>query len=350
MHSNRAILLGSRVAPRPPVRLAWIAAHLIYRLALLSALLAGAAFAQFGGATHQAKIVAEDDSALPGTPLLIPRDADMLVGRCEIHNVFGDGNVVYSVPWVRDNRGIADGCRVTIRLTGYRTLEATLTEGSTVVLKRIGDREGSTVSVASMEIPTDARKDYDRGLTAATNRKYGAAARAFEAAVAAFPRYAQAWSELGQVQLALKRPDDARASWEHAVQSDPQYLKPYVQLARLAIAEDRNRDALDITGRALALNPVEFPAIYYFNAVASFNLKDFKAAEREAAETIAHDSNRELPQAETLLGSIFAAEGDLAQAIAHFRKYLDLAPKAADARAIRNRIKELDRRGADVGH
>ncbi len=268
----------------------------------------------------------------------------MLTGECVIQNVFGDGTVIYSVPWVRDVKGVPDGCRITIRLTGYRTTDATLTDGSIVTLKRLGDPEGSTVSVASLRVPKDARRAYQRGLTAANHKKYDEAAKAFEAAVAAYPQYAQAWSELGQVEAALKRPADARASWERAVKSDPQYLKPYVQLARLAVAEDRNRDALDITSRGLAFSPVEFPAIYFYNAVANFNLKNYDAAERSATETIAHDLEREFPEVERLLGSIFAVKGDLVPAIAHFRKYLELSPNAADADVISKRIDELEDR------
>lgn len=131
---------------------------------------------------------------------------------------------------------------------------------------------------------------------------------------------------------------------ERAVKSDPQYLKPYVQLARLAVAEDRNRDALDITSRGLAFSPVEFPAIYFYNAVANFNLKNYDAAERSATETIAHDLEREFPEVERLLGSIFAVKGDLVPAIAHFRKYLELSPNAADADVISKRIDELEDR------
>jgi tetratricopeptide (TPR) repeat protein len=315
------------------------------RIASLAALFACAAFAQ----NHHAKIVVEGGAELPGVPLLMPLPADMLVGECVIYNVFGNGMVVYSVPWVRDENGVPDGCRVTIRLTGYRATNATLTEGSVVILKRIGDTEGSTVSVTSLRAPKAARQAYQRGLTAANHKRYDEAAKAFEAAVAAYPQYAQAWSELGQAQLALNRPADARASWERAVKSDPQYLKPYVQLARLAVAEDRNLDAADITNRGLAFSPVEFPAIYFYNAVANFNLKDYDAAGRSATETIAHDLEREFPEVERLLGSIFAAKGDLTPAIAHFRKYLELVPKAADSDVISNRITELEDRRTDIG-
>lgn len=315
-----------------------------FRLIALAALFACAARSQ----DHYAKIAVEGGAELPGVPLLMPLRPSMDVGQCVILSVFGNGTVAYRVPWVLDERAIPDGCRITIRLKGYRTVDATLTEGSTFILKRVGDHEGSTISLTSLNATKEARKAYDRGLAAATRQKYEDAVKAFQAAVAAYPKYAQAWSDLGLAQLALHWPADARDSLEHAVQSDPQYLKPYVLLARLAVAEGRNQDALDITNRGLQLNPIEFPAIAYFSAVANFNLKHYDAAEKSVIQAIAHDGKRELPQAESLLGSILAIKGDLGPAIDHLRKYLELSPKAFDAAAIREKIAEIERRGMEM--
>lgn len=314
------------------------------RLVSLTALFACAAVAQ----NHHAKIAVEGGAQLPGMPLLVPLRGDMLVGQCVILNVFGNGTVAYKVPWVRDENAIPDGCRITIRLAGYRTMDATLTENSIVTLKRLGDGDGSTVSLVSLKAGKDARKAYERGLAAATHKKYSEAAKAFQAAVTAYPQYAQAWSDLGQAQLALLRPDEARVSWESALKSDPQYLKPYVQLARLAVTEERNQDALAITTRALELNPVEFPAIYFYNAVANFNLKNYDMAEKSVMQAIVHDANREMPVAESLLGSILAIKGDLGSAIDHLRKYLELSPLASDADVIRHKIAEIELRGMEL--
>ena len=319
-------------------------AHAAFRLVTLAALLAYAAQAQ----NNRALIVAEDGGQLPGVPQVIAKSTELRSGQCIVFNVSSTGAVAYVIRGASDDKRVLDGCRVTIGLAGYRTMEATLTEGATVTLKRIGEHEGTTVSVVSAKASKDARKAYERGLAAASQKKYEAAAKAFEAAVAAYPQYAQAWSDLGVVQAALNRPEDARASWEHAVQSDPQYLKPYARLAQLAIAEGRNEDALEITRRGLEFNPVQFPAIYFYNAAAQFNLKHYDEAEKSALETIAHDHQRDIPMVESLLGSILAAQGHLDTAIDHLHKYLELAPHAADAAAIRERIADLERRGMEM--
>jgi tetratricopeptide (TPR) repeat protein len=233
-------------------------------------------------------------------------------------------------------------------LRGYRTVDAVLTEGSTFTLKRLGDGEGSTVSLTSLQVTKKARQAYDRGLAATTRQKYADALKHFQAAVEESPKFAQAWSDLGQAQLALDRPAEARASWEQAVAADPQYLKPYVQLARLAVHEGRNEDAIEISDRGILLNPIEFPALLFYNAVANFNLRHYDAAHKSVVLAIAHDPNREMPVAESLLGSILAMKGELAPAIDHFHKYLELSPHASDAAEIRKKIEELERMGMEM--
>jgi len=120
-------------------------------------------------------------------------------------------------------------------------------------------------------------------------------------------------------------------------------LKAYLQLARLDLAEHRSQEALTTTDRALALNPVEYPGIFFFNAVANFNLKHFDAAEASARRTIDLDAKHEIPRAENLLATILAAKGDRRGALEHFRKYMELSPKAPDAPEVKQRIQELER-------
>ncbi len=316
----------------------------LFRVASLVVLICASAAAQ----NHRARIAVEGGGELPAKPLVTPQRKNTPVGGCDVLNVFNDGTIAYRVPGVQRDAEIPDGCRVTIRLPGYHTTDATLTDGSIVTLQRLGDREGSTVSFASLKAPREARKAYDRGLAASNRQKYEEAAKSFGIAVKAYPEFAQAWSDLGIVQVALKRNAEARASWEKAITAEPQFLKPYAQLARLAVAEGRYEDALEITIRGLEFNPVELPAIYFLNAVANFNLKHYDEAERAASATIAHDLKREIPMVESLLGSILGIQGHLDTAIDHFHKYLELAPNAADAGVIRQKIAELERRGMEM--
>ena len=96
------------------------------------------------------------------------------------------------------------------------------------------------------------------------------------------------------------------------------------------------------------MNPIEFPAIYFYHAVATYNLKRFDAAEKSARRTIDLDSHQEFPRAELLLGSVLAVRGDRAGALEHLRKYLELSPKAPDAAQVNQAISQLETTAGDA--
>jgi tetratricopeptide (TPR) repeat protein len=250
---------------------------------------------------YTAKIVIEGDTPTPSAPTVTAKLSNRLVAMCAL-NVFGNGTVEYVINWRSRDYDVhdADSCPVTIKLSGYRTMDATLRSGAIIVLKRIGDHEGSMVSMTSLNAPKDAKKAYEKGEAAMSERKWPVAQKNFEKAVAIYPQYAQAWCDLGESLHAQSQGKEARAAWESALQADPKYLKTYLQAARLALEERRVQDALEITDWAILQNPIEFPGIYFFNAVANFNLKHMDAAEKSARQAIEHDSVHEIPRAESL--------------------------------------------------
>jgi Flp pilus assembly protein TadD len=328
--------------------------------------LAGVGWAQLTLARkHTAKIVLEDGTPLTGTPEVIPTLNREGLGACFSPGygggsdvagngrleVFGNGTVEYVVRG-QSNPGCVysacldgeagDSCPVRIRLAGYRTTEATLRQDAVIVLKRVGDNEGTSVSITAVNAPKEAKKAYDTGVAAMSHKKWDAAQKDFERAVADYPQYAQAWSDLGEALMQDLKPQEARAACEHALEADPKYLKPYVQLARLALSEGRIEDAGRITTRALALNPVEFPGLYYYDAVVDLRLKRLDDAEKSARRAVDLDSNHEVPLAESLLGTLLAAKGDRSGAIEHYKKYLQVSPNATDADLVKRRIAELE--------
>jgi tetratricopeptide (TPR) repeat protein len=297
------------------------------------------------GQTYHAKVATEDGSPLPSVPQIVPALSQTLTPNCRIVTTFGDGSVEYLVDW--RNRpydpATADMCSVTIRLKGYRTTEGTFRQNGVIVLKRIGgDNEGSLVSMTALKAPDDAKKAYGKGVVAMTDQKWPAAQKNFERAVEIYPDYAAAWSDLGEVSLQQSNAEKARSAWERAIQADPKYIKPYLQLTRLDLAEKRTEDAANLAERAMATNPVEFPSIYFYDAVANYNLKRFAAAEKSVRRALELDTRHEVPRAEVLLGSVLAAQGDRRGALEHLRKYLELAPKAPDAADVNRTIEKLE--------
>lgn len=309
---------------------------------LLGLTMALAASAQ----TYHATILTEEGSPPPTSPQIVPHDSDRLVPECAIVNIFGDGSIQYLVNYRARayDPATADVCSVTIRLKGYQTTQATLRNNATIVLKHLGLHEGSTVSAAALNVPEAARKMFGKGESAFNDQKWAAAEKNFQKAVEIDPDYAQAWSHLGEVLQKESKPTEARSAWEKAVAADPKYIRPYVQLTVLDLAEKRAEDAAAISGKAVAMNPLEFPELYFYNAVANYNLKHLDVAETSARRATQLDTAHEVPRAELLLGTVLLAKGDRS-GVQHLKKYLDLVPKAQDAEQIKKLIAQLESPG-----
>ncbi|MGA2185740.1 MAG: tetratricopeptide repeat protein [Bryobacteraceae bacterium] len=288
-------------------------------------------------AKWQAKVLPEGLSSLPAIPLVIPRYEGRVLWKCHVEHIFGDGNVVYRVEPgdilspPDTSAGIPDDCRVTIRLEGYVTAEVTLHHQAVVALKRIGAREASTVSVSSLEVPEEARKAWEKGVEEINKEKWDKARKDLERAVAIWPKYAPAWTDLGEVYRQQSMDHEARAAYERALQADPKYARAYVPAARLALDEGRAEDGLRLSERALAINPVEFPEAWFYHAVANFNLKRLDAAETSVQRAMELDTRHALlPRAEHLLGFVLAQKREYQQALVHLRNYVRISPLATD--------------------
>src|SRR6202167_1541574 len=225
------------------------------RVGILALTAALAAAATASAQSYHATIAPEDGSPLPTSPQIIPALSDRLVQECAIQNIFGNGSVQYVVNYRSRpyDPATADACTVTIRLKGYQAAQVTLRNDATIVLKRVGLHEGSTVSATSLNAPEPARKAYGKGVNAMNHEQGEVAQKNLEKPVEIHPDYAQAWSDLGEVLLKQSKATEARAAMEKAVKADPKYIKPYIQLTMLDLAEKRTEDAIEIGGKAGAM-------------------------------------------------------------------------------------------------
>jgi Tfp pilus assembly protein PilF len=288
-------------------------------------------------AKWQAKIIPEGLSSLNAIPLVIPRYEGKVQWKCRIDHIFGDGNVDYHIEPgdvlspPDTSAGVPDDCRVTIRLEGYQTAEVTFHNKASVTLKRTGTHEGSTVSAPSLAVPEEARKAWEKGVEEINKDKWEKARKDLERAVALWPKYAAAWTDLGEVYREQSMNKDARAAYENALQADPGYVRAYVPTARLALDEGRVEEGLRLSEQALALNPIEFPEAWFYNAVANFNLKRLDKAETSVQRAMELDTiHALLPRAEQLLGLVLTQKRQYDQALVHLRNYIRISPLATD--------------------
>src|SRR5260370_42626431 len=97
------------------------------------------------------------------------------------------------------------------------------------------------------------------------------------------------------------------------------------------------------TGYILDRDPMNYAAAYFYNAMANYELKKFKDAERSGLQAEHLDLRTNFPQLHLLLAEIFVRKNDYALAIAEIQTYQALTPHAPDAGQERAPLAKLEK-------
>ena len=242
-------------------------------------------------------------------------------------------------------------CELQAVLSGFRServsmaLKSTMDNAriGTIILHPLSRASALTVSATTLEAPSNARKAYEKGLAAIRDQKWDAAVRELSKAVAAYPRYAIAWYELGVARRNRNDIGGAVEAWKEALRSDPKYIKPY---ENLTVAADRKEDWAESEKYShgwLQLDPEDFPGAYLFNAIANARLNRTEEAERSAREGLRIDKENRIPRLHYVLGLILWQKHAYSDSAKCFRTYLELAPNAKDADIVRQQIPKIEK-------
>ncbi len=243
------------------------------------------------------------------------------------------------------------GCELRASLAGFRS-ESVMLAGrrmmdnpdvGVIILHRLANVEGTTISITSLNAPKDAKKAYEKGRDELKKKKLANAQKELQKAVTAYPKYAAAWYELGRVHEAQNNAEEARKCYAASLEADGKYLHPYMQLAGLAARDRKWQEVADTTDRLIRLDPVDFPQAYFYNSVANYNLGKVEAAEKSAREAQKLDTAHRFPKVNHLLGIILADRREYGAAAENLRNYLKFAPNATDAETVRGQLSELEK-------
>jgi tetratricopeptide (TPR) repeat protein len=217
-----------------------------------------------------------------------------------------------------------------------------------VPLHRLAHVDGTSISVTSALAPAPAKKAFEKGLEQQKKNKWDDAQKSFEKAVQIYPRYATAWFQLGRLQLRKDDAQSAKHSFEQSVAADPKYVNPYDGLARIAMQARDWQNVIDITGKLVSLNPVNFPDAYYDNAVANCNLKNFDDAEKSALQGIRVDETHQIPRLQYLLAMILLQKQNYQAAAEHMQLFLNQAKQPEDIDLAKKGLAEIQKSTASA--
>ena len=276
------------------------------------------------------------------------------------------------VPGTGISRLELTNCELRATVSGFHSSVISLmdlTPGSSsmdvgaIVVHRATKIKGMTLSAAPYKAPRDARRAYEKGLEAERNGRLADARQYFEKAVEIYPKYANAWFQLGFVLQNLVQKESARAAYTHATTIDRKFLPPYLSLASMAYeAEDWTQvlnltnQVLDldplkyanVTGYIMDLDPLDYAKAYFYNSAANYKLNKIEDAEKSGLKAERLDVRPRFPQLHLLLAEIFARKNNYATAILETKIYLELAPHAKNAGQVREWLAKLEKLNGPV--
>ena len=249
-------------------------------------------------------------------------------------------------------------CELVAQLAGFTSQPVDLSSRLTtfesadigrLVLHRMGQVDGLTISATSAMAPKDAQKAYEKGLQKAGKEKYAEAEQLLSKAVEIYPKYAAAWYGLGRLQFRTNNAGPARHSFEQSIAADPKFVNPYRGLAELNLSQQRWPELVTVTTQLLALNPVDFPDAWLRNALGNYYLQNLAEAEKSARQGMKVDDQHQVPKLEYLLGVILIQKRNYTEAAVHIQNYLKVASQPADIDAAQKQLAEITRLSASVG-
>jgi tetratricopeptide (TPR) repeat protein len=215
-----------------------------------------------------------------------------------------------------------------------------------ILLHRLVQGEEPTVAATTLKASKPARKAFQKSIELAKKKDFDKAMDSLREAVKLDPNFAFAWSELGKLQAAHNHVAESRQSFEAAAKSEPRWPEPLLELALLDLRTGAWKELADVTGQVLRLNSFDYPGCFFYNALANYNLGRLPMAEKSARSAQKLDTRRQFPQTAHLLGDILALNRQYAEAADQFRRYLALAPEAADAPGVRKRLEDVEKLAA----
>jgi predicted negative regulator of RcsB-dependent stress response len=247
-------------------------------------------------------------------------------------------------------------CQLRARLNGYRSQTVSLRDHNSltnpdvgaILLHRLVNGEETTVTATTLKASKPARKALQKGMDLAKKKKFDEAIDSLREAVTLDPGFALAWCELGKLQVAHNHAQEGRQSFEAAARSEPRWPDPLLELSLLDLRAGNWQELADATEQVLRLNSFDYPGVFFYNAVANYNLRRLEVAEKSLRSAQRLDTRHEYPQVAHLLGDILALGRQYAEAAGEFRQYLALAPQAADAPAVRQELEDAEKLAAET--
>jgi tetratricopeptide (TPR) repeat protein len=216
-------------------------------------------------------------------------------------------------------------------------------EGDNCFLPPLNGLVRSRVGIADLQVPSKAQGEHKDGCAALRNSKIIEAEAHLRKAVKQWPKYLAAWVVLGQVLEAQQKTDEAYGACSQPLATDSNYLLAYLCLADISAHSESWNKVLQLSTRALEIDPTNDAVAYDYNAAANFHLHRLPEAETSALRAAEIDKSNADPRVHFLLAQIYEAKGDRQSEAAQLREYLKYASDPNDVAMVKRYLSKLEK-------
>jgi len=188
-------------------------------------------------------------------------------------------------------------------------------------------------------VPKDALESYKKGMQFAQKGDRKKAVEQLNQAVALYPKFVPALSDLGTLYLQLNEMSKLEETMEALLKLEPSDSRAHLNLGISLFNQKKFPEAESHLREAIKLRSADAAAHYYLG-MTLVSVKQYPEAEKELELAISNGGEN-LPLAHKYLGGLYLSSKKNQQAADELEKYLKLDPKAADAERIRGTIKDL---------
>ncbi len=206
----------------------------------------------------------------------------------------------------------------------------------------VGKKPGGVVSVAELDpnVPSAAKKEYDRATVLANSGKVEESIAAYKKALSIYPTYLVAHNDLGVQYLNLKKPADAADEFGAALEINPKAFNPRLNMGIALVEQDKFLDAIEHLNQAVSIDS-SAPAARLYLGIASAETDELEAGERELGLALS-SGGPEYVIARYYLAVIHMKKGKRDEAVRELKAYLEKSPEGALATRARQLIKTLE--------
>jgi tetratricopeptide (TPR) repeat protein len=202
---------------------------------------------------------------------------------------------------------------------------------------------GASVSLRELQIPGNARKEFDRGAREIYKKKRPQGSLChFRAAIDLYPAYDEAYIQLSGALYALARYDEARQVLQVAIETNPLNTRAFVLLGILYGDEGEIDKAIQVLQRAIRLDDAHTWGAHVVLGNLLLEKNRIEDAYRHACR--AHELQPHAPTVQVLLHKVCMRREEYEVALRELEEFLVLHPLdswAPHVRQGRDRLRQL---------